>query len=360
MRVLYFGIYSRNSEYPRNNNIIRGLRQNGVEVIECNHKLAAGYRQRLGVAMNPLMAVGFLSCLLFSYFVLTCKLIKAPRVQAIVVGHPGYFHVHLARLLRDLFRPETLLVYDIFIPLYDTMVDDRRLYSPKGMRARLLHCFEASCCRSADLCLLDTQANCDYIAEEYGLAAGRLKRVLVGSTISHMKGNDRDRPKTSFKVLYFGTYIPLHGVDVILKAADLLRRQADIRFLMIGTGQLRKPMEAFSNELNLDNIIFLDWVPTYLLGKTIRSCDVVLGVFGDTAKAMRVIPSKVFDACAIGAPLITAQTKGIREAFTHLQNAYLVPPNDPHALAAAVMQLKSDTRLRRQIASPFVPGGLSM
>jgi hypothetical protein len=43
LKILYFGIYSKGIEYPRNNNLIRGLRLNGVDVVEAHFKLAGSF-----------------------------------------------------------------------------------------------------------------------------------------------------------------------------------------------------------------------------------------------------------------------------------------------------------------------------
>ena len=61
--------------------------------------------------------------------------------------------------------------------------------------------------------------------------------------------------------------------------------------------------------------------------------DVCLGVFGTSPKSQRVIPNKVFDALAVGRPVVTADTPAVREVLTHGEKAWLCPPGDPDALA---------------------------
>jgi len=65
----------------------------------------------------------------------------------------------------------------------------------------------------------------------------------------------------------------------------------------------------------------------------------VLGIFGTSAKAGRVIPNKVFQALACGAPVVTADTAAARELLRDGESALLVPPGDPEALAAAIRRV---------------------
>ena len=68
-----------------------------------------------------------------------------------------------------------------------------------------------------------------------------------------------------------------------------------------------------------------------------------------SAKALRVIPNKAFQAIATSTPLITADTPATRELLEHERDALLVRPGDAEALAAAIRRLASDTELRARI-----------
>ena len=77
----------------------------------------------------------------------------------------------------------------------------------------------------------------------------------------------------------------------------------------------------------------------------------MLGVFGTTAKAQRVIPNKAFQALACGAPLITGATPAARELLVDGESALLVPAGDGAALAEAIRRLASDQELARRVAA---------
>ena len=157
-----------------------------------------------------------------------------------------------------------------------------------------------------------------------------------------------DRP---LRILYAGQYIPLHGVEIILAAADRLRHRPDIRFELVGQGQTLPEMRSRAEALSLPNLHFVEtWLPSEQLARDhLAPADLCLGIFGTQAKAQRVVPFKVYTALAAGRPVITADTPAARELLrsSPTAEAQLVPPGDPQALAAAIEAL-ADTPHQRQ------------
>jgi glycosyltransferase involved in cell wall biosynthesis len=350
LKILYFGIYSQGVEYPRNNNLIKALRLNGADVLEVHFGLAGSFQKRFNAIRNPIQTIKFFFGVFISFVSLSWRFYKAPPVDVVIVGHPAYFHIHLSRLLCSMFKKNAMLVYDIFIPLYEALVEDRRLIKQKSVLGKLLYRFERSCCRYADLCLIDTEAHRQYLIDTYGLPTGKVSRVFVGSTIEKQFYSMRNINHKIFNVLFVGTYIPLHGINTILEAARYLQQDPSIKFTLAGSGQLRQEMENLAHEWGLPNVIFYDWVPTGNLGSFISSFDLALGIFGTTSKAARVIPSKIFDICAVGIPFITSDTPAVKEVFSHGKNSYLIPSGDSKALVDAIVYLRENLDLRICIA----------
>ena len=350
MKILYFGIYSKGKEYSRNNNLIRGLRLHGIEIVEAHFNLLPSHRHRMRIVKNILAMILFGGKLIVSYIVLAWKYFKLGQFDAIIVGYPGYLHIHLLRLLSCMSPTNPLVLYDVFIPLYDAIVIDRNLFKEGSIVSRILHRFESICCKSADICLIDTKEHCKYLIKEFGLLPERVCSIYVGSTIAPAPDLPVLQTSGVFRVLYVGTYIPLHGVDIILKAAKELEKDSSIHFTMIGRGQLKEKSQAMANKLLLTNVTFQDWVSPSLLRDFIRLYDLSMGIFGTTPKASRVIPSKIYDICSSGVPFITADTPAIREVFSHKKNAYFVPAGDAKALADAIHDMKQNHNVKLEIA----------
>jgi glycosyltransferase involved in cell wall biosynthesis len=236
------------------------------------------------------------------------------------------------------------VVWDQFISLYNTVVEDRKTLSRRHPLARALYAWEWLACRAADRVLMDTRAHAEYVRRLYGLEPGRVDSVWVGVESSLFPpGSAEPRPDDEpFTVLFYGQLIPLHGVETIVEAARLLR-DAPIRFVLIGSGQEEPRVRHMLEQDPLERLEWMPWVEYEELAGWIHRADVCLGIFGATEKAARVIPNKVFQILSARRPLITRDSPAIRELLGDEESgATLVPPADPAALAAAIQLVRTD------------------
>lgn len=141
-------------------------------------------------------------------------------------------------------------------------------------------------------------------------------------------------------VLFYGQFIPLHGIDTILKAAQLLEHEY-IQWMIIGKGQEESRVRELVDLHPLEHLNWIPWVPYRELVDWIDHADVCLGIFGDSNKASRVIPNKVFQIIAMGKPLITRDSPAIRELLApDMPGIYLIPPANSEALVAAIRKFR--------------------
>ena len=154
----------------------------------------------------------------------------------------------------------------------------------------------------------------------------------------------------AFEALFFGTYVPLHGIEVIVDAADLLLQEKDINITVIGTGQLLPQIKQDAERRAVTNIDFIDrWVPTDELVAHIERAQVCLGIFGSTPKAARVIPYKVYDALAMRKPVVTRDSPAVRELLVNDESALLCAP-EGKSLADALLRLRNESGLASKLA----------
>jgi glycosyltransferase involved in cell wall biosynthesis len=269
--------------------------------------------------------------------------------QWVIVGYAGYLDIVLARLLN--WRRRRPLALVAFISLYDTLVFDRRQLPERSWKAKAVKVFEQWSLRCADLILVDTVAHGRYLAELHRLPRDKFQRSFVGEDDEFFQPLPRVQTPGVFRVLFFGTYVPLHGVETVLAAAGVLKEVEGLEILLIGKGQLYPQIRREAERLQLANLHFLDhWLSPARLREEVARADVCLGIFGQTPKAARVIPLKVFDALALGRPIITRDSSAIRELLEHEKNVLLCPPGDGAALAAAILRLKEDPALAEALA----------
>ena len=345
MIVCYFGTYLR--DYSRNRIIIEGLKRNDVEIKECHAELWSNTKERLkefsGLTRKLILLKRLLSC-----YVLLIKRYRQVRdYDVMFVGYTGHFDTFLARFLAGLRRRP--LFFDVFVSLYDTFVDDRQLVSSRSLLGRVLRWIDRKSCTLADRVLLDTNEQIEYFRKNLALTDVKFHRIWVGAEDSLFHPGPQ-RVDDSFMVLFYGSLIPLQGVEVILEAAKILETDSDIRFEIVGSGQLSKKVASLAESLNLRKVSFIEWVDYERLPEKIRESEVCLGIFGNTAKAKRVIPNKVYQALAMKKPVITGDSPAAREALTDGENVVLCKMGEPGQLAEAILSLKKDPLLRRKIA----------
>ncbi len=337
MRICYFGTYEK--DYPRNRILIKEFRKQGVEVVECHVPLWERQLDKTGSYLSPFSLLKIMAGLLRAYLVLVWRFLRAGDFDFLMVGYIGQADVLLARFLL-LFRRRPL-VFNPLISLYDTLVVDRRIFRERSAAAWFLYRIDRWSFQLADLIILDTNAHIDYLSALLRIDKKKFVRVFVGADEEVFYPRDPGGKKDGlFRVLFYGKFIPLHGIHHILHAAKALEGDPTIRFRIIGYGQLSGEIHALAERLHLLNVEFVNWVPYEKLPDEIAEADLCLGIFGDTEKAQRVIPNKVFQALACGRPVLTLDTPAMRE-LGRLSLLSLLPDTCRRILSESIRNLKT-------------------
>lgn len=347
MRVCYFGTYEQG--YPRNKVVIDAMRLAGVEVWECHQPLWELIRHKTGKFLSPGSLLAFTLRFIKGYVkLIVTYLRRAGDAQVVMVGYIGQLDLVLAKLL-TMVGKRRRLIFNPLVSLYDTLIDDRDLFSPDSLAAHFLFFLDRLAFRLADRIVLDTDVHIDYISEKFGIDRDKFERVFVGADEEVFSPRPRQERVSPFVVLFVGKFIPLHGIPHIITAASMLEEE-DIRFEIVGSGQLYDEIMDLRRRLNVKHITFTEWIPYQRLAEKMAQAHLCLGIFGESGKARRVIPNKVFQGLAVGMPVITGDSTASRELLTHGRSALLVPMANPEALAGAIRSLKENRVLRETIA----------
>jgi glycosyltransferase involved in cell wall biosynthesis len=232
------------------------------------------------------------------------------------------------------------LLFDPLISAYDKQVSERGKFSQGSLRARKLLSWERRLFQGADIILADTQEHARFFRDTFCVAEDRVHMVYVGAeeSLFFPDAGQEKKPGEPLEALFYGSFIPLQGAPVIVEAARRYQGPP-VRWVLIGAGpELAQCKRAAAG---LANVCFEPWLDYTALPERIRRADILLGVFGATPKAGRVIPNKVFQALACGRPVITRSAPAYPTELAGMpgQGMVWVPAGDALALSAALAEL---------------------
>ena len=346
--------------FTRSAILAEGLRQHGCAITYCVDPAWGSTDARVTAAQRGLRNPELLFRLARAYLrVLRLHHAQRSRPDALILGHPGQLDAIVLRAL----APRIPIVLDAFIAIDETLAD-RGLTSPGSPTRRLARLLDRLAIRAADLIIVDTAAHARRYATEYGLDLARAVIVPVGALDPGARPHPNPLPEgegaelSPLRVLYFGGFIPLHGVPVILEAASRLSPEEGIEIELVGEGQQAAEAEAFLGRTRLPHVrLQRGWMPeTELVERHIAQADVSLGIFALAQKTMDVVPAKLYLALACGRAVVTADTPAVREelvarAADDEPPLVLCTPGDAGSLVDALRRLRDDTELRTRVAA---------
>ncbi len=233
------------------------------------------------------------------------------------------------------------VLFDPMISAWDKKVLEQKKWRAEEGRARKLLAQERKLMAMPEMVTWDTSCHVDFCAETLQVPREKLRVLFTGTDEQVFKPQPEILPPQDglFHVLYHGAYLPLHGTEYIVEAA---RRTQDlpIQWDFLGWGAYKAATEA--KAVGLKNVRFLEKVPYVEVPRVICEHDVVLGVFGTTPKAARVIGNKVYECMACGRPTINEFCTGYPPSAAECAAIKFIPPGDPAALVAAVEAYRKD------------------
>ena len=240
------------------------------------------------------------------------------------------------------------LLIDPLISAYDKQIFERAKFTEHSVQANQLLREEQQLFQGADIVLADTSEHARFFIETLGVPREKVTTVYVGAEEAlFTPATNAHPPNNPLEVLFYGSFIPLQGPRVIIEAARLYQGPP-VQWVLLGNGPLLDDSRKKSQ--GLTNVTFENWLPYTGLPDRIRRADILLGVFGATPKAQRVIPNKVFQALACGKPVVTCRAPSYPAHFGDgKEGVTFITAGRPNELANAVARLASQpARLLQQ------------
>jgi glycosyltransferase involved in cell wall biosynthesis len=256
------------------------------------------------------------------------------RPDAYLVTFRGY--ETLLFLMLGLVRKP--IIFDELINFTEWMEEQGRL-KHGGLPYRLFRRWYGWLAGRSRLILADTDAHADYSAILNMLSISRYKVIPVSTdeTVFDAALPYEPDPK-HFTVLYYGHMVGLHGLDYVLRAAELLKDRADISFRVVGGKQQGEVAKACAAAAGVGaRVSHESWLPFEQLPAAISQAGLTLGgPFGGTLQAQFVVTGKTYQILACAAPVLIGQNQ-VQEGFIDKKNCLIVPQADAAALAQAIV-----------------------
>lgn len=181
-----------------------------------------------------------------------------------------------------------------------------------------------------------------------GVDLGAWRRSDRDSTYKHRLGADG-----KFLIAYVGTHGMAHGLDFIVRSA---RKLPEAHFLFIGDGAERRALIELAERERVENVSFLAPVPKHEVAGHLSNADAVLVPLRKSETFKSVIPSKIFEAAAMGLPILLGVEGQAAEIITSHGAGICFEPENTAQFVDCVRRLATDEALCHRLAK----GGASL
>jgi colanic acid biosynthesis glycosyl transferase WcaI len=211
--------------------------------------------------------------------------------------------------------------------------------------------------RSCDRLVVVSPAFKEYLVEHWQVSAEKIFVVENGvetSLFSRLTPNGAIRralgAEEKFVASYIGTMGNAHGLETLLEAAALLRERApQVLFLLVGEGAEKTRIVSLARSRGLRNVQFVGQQPREKIPAYITASDTCLVLLKKSDLFKTVLPTKMLEFMSCARPVILGVDGHARKVMEQANAGIFVTPEDPTALADAVMRLAADPALRESL-----------
>ena len=234
---------------------------------------------------------------------------------------------------------QTPIIFDAMMSPYSSLLDEKKFGLMGAIGARLWWPVEKTILHDSQIVITDTELHRNHLSKTFSLPLQKIVPIPVGA-ISPENLGVAPTARTSFdelRILFYGSFLPLHGIDIILQAVKICGA-LPLHFIFIGgDNETERKLRRVFGTCSQSRYTHHPWVPfEVLVGRELLAADLCLGgPFGDTQQARRVVTGKSQQSLAAGVATVIGE---IDEKFGFLdkENCLLVPQGSAQELAAAL------------------------
>ncbi len=301
LTVCYVLAY-RNPAYVRTVSLLSALKSQNHEVVEVINR-RTGLLRYLEVPVRLAVA----------------RIRHRPNVYLLGFrGHEIFWPVRALTLGRP-------LIFDSLVSPTESLVAENKLGRGGQLAGRLLRPLERLMLRSSSAVLTDTEEHRSVLANRFSLPAEKIYAVPIGAFDSDHAVR---APGSKFRVLFYATMIPLHGMDVVRRAIEELEAEGPEWRIIGGSPDAVPATVDHASWIELSEIVETE-IPTASLG--------LGGPFGATEQALRVVTGKTVQFMASGLPVLVANSEAHRSAgFVDRRNCVMSEAGNSQSLIDSI------------------------
>lgn len=212
---------------------------------------------------------------------------------------------------------------------------------------RLLEWLEMFLYRRADRIVVVAQGSVEILTAR-GIMRDKLALIPNGVDTSLITPGDRHNAvrdandlNGDFLVSYIGTVGMAHRLEVVLGAAERLREEKRIKFMIVGDGAERERLQQLARQNGLDNILWESPQPRNRIADYYRAADACLVHMRKADLFTRNIPSKIYEIMAAGRPVLLGAQGESQDLAAEAGCAVTFAPEDAGSLSNAIRELAS-------------------
>lgn len=178
----------------------------------------------------------------------------------------------------------------------------------------------------------------------YGTDVDMFNPQVDGSSIRAELGM-----QDKFIVLYAGALGQANDIDTLLRAANRLKVEEKIRFVLFGDGKERPRLESEARRMGLPNVFFAGVRAKKDMPHVVAAADACLAILQDIPMFRTTYPNKVFDYMAAGRATILVIDGVSRRLIEESGGGVFVCPGDDAMLAETVLELSKNPQRLQQM-----------